>query len=579
MKKNYKIVINPKQPSQEQIAGHMDFDALLDQLEANKGQRNTGRIRRLYYYGGAAAAAIALLLVLWGINPADYEQQQQAYFEEQPYIMPPFADVEPTFTSYKVDVNQGGVYEYASGSRLVVPAAAFMDDRGKLITGEVEIRYREMHDYVDFFLSGIPMVYDSANVRYTLESAGMIEIYAEQNGKRVNMAPGKHIDVSLVSQIDVPDINVPPSYNIYQLDTAARKWVYQDIDQLEIIDDVLPTVNPQDPAYSALNTYKESLAALDAEKEKNEATLNSRFPQPIAPVKPQKARSGQPTFSIDPEGFVIALDEQSIPASERQELRTQIDNIIWEVSPKNVDFDTRSLQVEWEGARLRKLQAWEYEITYFSGTTEVPMIINRVLTGEGFNQALSNYEAELTAYQEAMIAYEASISDEKAKLLADSREAKQKLRLALEEELFAGRHSSDDDPLAYAMQKRKVRNQFRATGFGIWNCDRPVAPLEQTVKAKFVDTDGKPLDNLPAYLVDKTRNTVVRFLATRNTPIAYNTLSDNMLWIVTADQKIALVRPEQFKAVPEGASKHIFEAEVLKANTKEEQEIRRMLKF
>lgn len=578
MKKNYKIIINPKQPSQEQIAQHMDFDALLDKLEANKGQQGSGRIRQLYYYGSAAAAAIALLLILWGINPADYQQQEQAYFAEKPYVMPPLADVEPTFTSYKVDVNQGGIYEYESGSRLVVPAAAFMDDRGQLITGEVEIRYREMHDYVDFFLSGIPMVYDSANVRYTLESAGMIEIYAEKDGKRVNMAPGKHIDVSLVSQIDVPDINVPPSYNIYQLDTAARKWVYQDIDRLEIIDDILPTIDPQHPAYSAIDTYKKELAALAAKREKDEEALNSRFLQPIAPLKPQKASSGQPTFSLDPEGFVISLDEQSIPASERQELRTQIDNIIWEVSPKNIDFDTRSLQVEWEGVRLKKLQAWEYEVTYFSGDTEVAMIVNRVLTGERFSQAMAQYETDLAIYQEALANYENEVRREKARLRADFLEAKQSLRSQLDEALFSGQHN-DEDEWAHTLQKRKIRNRFRATGFGIWNCDRPVAPLEQQVKAKFVDTNGKLLKGIPGYLVDKTRNTVVRFLATRNTPIAYNTLSDNMLWLVTEDQKIALVRPEQFKAIPEGASKHIFEAEVLEANTKEEQEIRRMLKF
>lgn len=578
MKKNYKIIVNPKQPSSEQIAQHMDFDALLDQLEADKGQKGSGRIRQLYYYGGAAAAAIALLLIFWGINTANYEEQQQAYFAEKPYVMPPIADVEPTFASYKVDVNQGGVYEYESGSRLVVPAAAFMDDRGQLITGEVEIRYREMHDYVDFFLSGIPMVYDSANVRYTLESAGMIEIYAEKDGKRVNMAPGKHIDVSLVSQIDVPDINVPPSYNIYQLDTAARKWVYQDIDRLEIIDDIFPSIDQQHPAYAAIDTYKKDLAALVAQKEKDEEALNSRFPQPIAPVKPQKASSGQPTFSIDPEGFVISLDEQSIPTSERQELRTQIDNIIWEVSPKNVDFDTRSLQVEWEGVRLKKMQAWEYEITYFSGETEVSMIVNRVLTGERFSRALSQYEAELSAYQTAMANYEAEVMQEKAQLQRSFLAAKQRLRDQLDKTLQA-ELTSDQEDLALALRKRKIRNQFRATGFGIWNCDRPVAPLEQQVQAKFVDNNGKLLQGVPGYLVDKTRNTVVRFLATRNTPIAYNTRSDNMLWLVTNDQKIALVRPEQFKVVPVGASKHIFEVEVLEANTKEEQEIRRMLKF
>ncbi len=578
MKKNYKIVINPQMPSEEQVARHMDFDALLEQLDTSQSESKKGRIRPLYYYASAAAAAVVLLVVFLVSQPENNSLQSAQYFAERPYVLPPIQDIEPVFSKYKVAVNQGGVYEYESGSRLVVPAAAFMDDRGKLIEGEVEIHYREMHDYVDFFLSGIPMVYDSANVRYTLESAGMIEIYAEKNGKRVNMAPGKHIDVSLVSQIDVPNINVPPSYNIYQLDTAAREWVYQDIDQLNIIDDVLPQVDEAHPAYSTFDTYKQEIAQLEAQRKQENEALNSRFPQPLMPVRPQKATNTQPTFSIDPEGFSVLLDETSIVGKERQLLSTQIDNVIWEVSPKNVDFDTRSLQVEWEGARLKKLQAWEYEITYFSGDTEVPMIINRVLTGDLFSQAMTQYEEEMKQYQLALSEYEAAVKQERLSLV----EKYQAQKAALKEAFLAAVASAnleDEDDLTQSLSKRKIRNQFRATGFGIWNCDRPVAPLEQSVKAKFVDQNGQLLRNVPGYLVDKTRNTVVRFLATRNTPIAYNTLSDNMLWLVTEDQKIALVRPDQFKAIPEGASKHIFELEVLEANTKEEQEIRRMLKF
>jgi len=577
MKKNYKIVINPQMPSEEQVARHMDFDALLEQLDTSQSESKKGRIRPLYYYASAAAAAVVLLVVFLVSQPENHSLQSAQYFAERPYVLPPIQDIEPVFSKYKVAVNQGGVYEYESGSRLVVPAAAFMDDRGKLIEGEVEIHYREMHDYVDFFLSGIPMVYDSANVRYTLESAGMIEIYAEKNGKRVNMAPGKHIDVSLVSQIDVPNINVPPSYNIYQLDTAARAWVYQDIDQLNIIDDVLPQVDEAHPAYSVFDSYKQEIAQLEAQRKLENEALNSRFPQPLIPVRPQKATNTQPTFSIDPEDFSILLDEASIVGKERQLLSTQIDNVIWEVSPKNIDFDTRSLQVEWEGARLKKLQAWEYEITYFSGDTEVPMIINRVLTGDLFSQAMAQYEEEMKQYQLALSEYEAAVKQERLSLAEKYQSQKAALKEAFLAEVAAA--NLNDDDLAQSLSKRKIRNQFRATGFGIWNCDRPVAPLEQTVKAKFVDPNGQLLRDVPGYLVDKTRNTVVRFLATRNTPIAYNTLSDNMLWLVTEDQKIALVRPDQFKAIPEGASKHIFELEVLEANSKEEQEIRRMLKF
>ncbi|MEZ5038340.1 MAG: hypothetical protein R2828_00545 [Saprospiraceae bacterium] len=578
MKKNYKILINPKQPSQAQIAKHMDFDALLEQLDTNKDKSGMGRIRKLYYYGGAIAASISLLVVFWLSNQQNGTQTALQYFAERPYVNPPIKNVNPQFASYKVAVNQGGIYEYESGSRLVVPAAAFIDDRGKLIEGEVEIHYREMHDYIDFFLSGIPMTYDSANVRYTLESAGMIEIYAEKEGKRVNMAPGKHIDISLISQIDVPNINIPPSFNIYKLDTSARKWVYQDIDQLAIIDDVLPTLESTHPAYAVLNTYKTQLNLLDNQKIKDTEALNSRFPQPIAPIRPQRAEGNLPTFGLSFEGFSILLDEQSISAEERQTLRSQIENIIWEVSAKNTNFDTRALQVEWEGARLRKLQAWEYEITYFSGSQEVAIIINRVLTGDLFNQAIAQYEQDLEIYNAALTVYNQNVSQEKVNIESQYLAAKDKLKEDFLQAL-ATTQTGETKSLAQDLNKRRVSNQFRATGFGIWNCDRPVPPLEQVVRAKFVDQNGKVLRNLPGYLVDKTRNTIERFLATKNIPIAYNTLSDNMLWLITEDQKIALIKPAQFKAIPSGAKRHTFQVEILEETAKEEKDIRRMLEF
>ena len=222
MKNNYNIKLNPKQLTSEQIAKHQDFDALLRQFEKGgivEPPAKSAKIRPLYYYIGAAAAMLGLLVYFIG-STDNYQQKSEQYFANQEFIQSPIETAKAQFASYAFNANQGGVYEYKSGSRLVVPAAAFVNDRGELIEGEVIIKYREFHDFIDFYLSGIPMTYDSAGTIYTLESAGMMEIYAEKDGQKVKVAPGKSIDVELASAINAPKhLNVPPDYNIYKLDS------------------------------------------------------------------------------------------------------------------------------------------------------------------------------------------------------------------------------------------------------------------------------------------------------------------------------------------------------------------------
>ena len=79
----------------------------------------------------------------------NFSEQQNQYFAARNYVDPPLINVKPQFASYKCNANKGGIYEYESGSKLRVPAAAFMDNAGNLIEGEVEIKYREFHDGPD----------------------------------------------------------------------------------------------------------------------------------------------------------------------------------------------------------------------------------------------------------------------------------------------------------------------------------------------------------------------------------------------------------------------------------------------
>jgi len=95
-----------------------------------------------------------------------------------------------------VDAHKGGVYEYGNGSKITVPARAFVYEDGSEVTGEVELKYREFHDFVDFFL------------------------HAEQNGRPLRINSGKDIDVQLASDIQV-DGN-ESAYNLYRFENQPR---------------------------------------------------------------------------------------------------------------------------------------------------------------------------------------------------------------------------------------------------------------------------------------------------------------------------------------------------------------------
>lgn len=353
MEKNYNIRFNLEEPSSEAIRQRMDFDALLGQFEESQPApaARPAKVRRLVYMLGAAAAAIALLLVVPILTNQPSTLSPEAHFAAMPYVAPPMADLSPDFQKQTVtDPHKGGIFEYPSGSRLVVPAAAFMTDRGAMVGGEVEIYYRELHDYVDFFVAGIPMDYDSLGTQRYLTSAGMVEVYAEQNGKRLQLAPGKFIQVELISEVSVNDYFTLPSYYVYQLDTAARSWFYRNVDMLQFVEgEDWPDGNTDSP--QAL--WKGQLAQLETEYQQSLQELQVAYPLPAAPLMPTQAKGDRPTLELDFLNGDIALDAGSDLQAE--DLAYLHKGTIWEITPESPPVDPRAFKVTWESVRLRRL--------------------------------------------------------------------------------------------------------------------------------------------------------------------------------------------------------------------------------
>jgi hypothetical protein len=68
------------------------------------------------------------------------------------------------------------------------------------VQGELTLRYREFHSAFDLLWAGIPMDITVGGKKGQLESDGMFEIQAVQNGQLLQLAPGKRIKVRLAGR-------------------------------------------------------------------------------------------------------------------------------------------------------------------------------------------------------------------------------------------------------------------------------------------------------------------------------------------------------------------------------------------
>ena len=577
MKKDfYNIKINPPQPSSDDIAKHQDFDALLTQFKKTPlpEEVKSERKPRVIWlrYAAAAAAVFLLAIMVRGLLQGEKGMNDEQFFASQPLINPPLDDIKPTFASAKINANEGGIYEYNNGSKLIVPAAAFRNTDGKLVEGEVEIEYREMHDYVDFFLSGIPMTYDSAGTKYVLESAGMVEIIAKQNGQPVKMQPGKEIKVELISYINMPRLNVNPKYNIYKLNASTRSWEYRNVDNIQIIEDLDNEGFENEELNGFKTNYQNSLSKITTAEDLEIKQLEATIGMPIKPTRPFRANTNEFSFDLD-------ISDNASPVVKN--LGEKYQNIIWHISPNSPEINTNAFNVVWESMDLKPLDdGQDFELTLINGTHQERVIVTPALSGNEFTQAMSVYDEAMKTYRNALEARALALEENRnliiEKYVSQKEAAKKEFVKTIEE----WRIQNQNDPALNQMVRKKIINRFVANEFGIWNCDRPIHPDDLGVEANFeLDKNAEVTDEI-AYLVNKNRNTIVRIYAKDGAKVNFDQKSDNLMWMVTKDNQIAIFRPQEFKKINQKkGGNHTFRMKVEPDALKSEEDVRKVLQF
>ncbi len=141
-------------------------------------------------------------------------------------VDPPIKSMQIPSENYSVVGNEATELEY-DNSKIIIPENAFLDKEGNVVNGTVDIEYREFHDPVDIILSGIPMGYDTADIKGTLESAGMFEFRASSQGEEVFPNPDAIINVELESK------QLRDGYNRYKFNEDSGNWEYEGVSLMQ----------------------------------------------------------------------------------------------------------------------------------------------------------------------------------------------------------------------------------------------------------------------------------------------------------------------------------------------------------
>jgi hypothetical protein len=446
---------------------------------------------------------------------------------KKPFVNPPLLGKDIPFRSYSFDATKGGSFTY-NGSRVTIPGNIFCDDKGRQIKGNVEIKYREFHNPIDFFLSGIPMTYDSGGTQYTFISAGMFDIRGEQDGRQVNIMSGKSMDVQMASNA------ITGSYNIYVLDTVSKRWVYMDKNCNNSM-----TLTPVSEA------SREKKTLTDAEMNSIKAQVEDMDGR--RPIAPRLANPENMSFTLN-------YDKKEFPELE------ECHNTLFEVDNKSQGFKREFRSMVWDDFTLRRISnSDKFNVTLSHDTNSHSFVVYPVFDPKEYKKAMKEFNENYNNYLTARNKLEEGVTDQVAFNELIAKEEKQA-------ELWS----------SVAATQSFVIRHFTVSHFGIWNSDCPsMLPVGVSVAANFQDDKKDSLNGLDVYLVDKSRNALFIYHPGHN--CQFNPSATNLAWCVTRNNQIAIFTPEDFKKIKVNSGDYTFNLKVVDKEVSSDDDIKSLL--
>lgn len=479
------------------------------------------------------------------------------------FINPPLSIIDVPYTEYNFDAEKGDTLFIPSGSIIYFPPSALTDSAGNLIKGTVNIRYREFSSPVDFFVSGIPMGYDSAGKKYNFESSGMCEINAYQNRKALFINPKSKPEINLSGN------NKSRLHSLYFLDTVNRKWNYSGKDIVTEVKNILDAKPVKTPVQAIPNDYAEL---------------------PVKPLRPVKADENRQSFSIevDPGSFeeLFAYDKLKFEVTDESTYRRS-------------DADEH-----WDNAQLKHSSSEGiYIVTFRNASRSVSYKVRPVLEGADYAAALKVFNEKTKIYEQSLKNRLISEQKESDSISSKNREIENKIKTDNEtnvriNSLIIARNKrmkvlwlrrlqaekKQEDLLTLNQKIQKLQDEtdyakylkgvelsseiirsFTINNFGIWNCDQPKYPFKEVpLFASYEDNFGNKLAFSSVAVVYKGLNGLAQFSSLQ---IRVMPQEENMIWSIQ-DSSFFYYSYRSFKESGINMNSKIFNFKMQKANKK-----------
>ena len=536
-----KFNINRPKISDDEIHKHKNFEELVKQfkqksIQKAKHDKSWWKSKKVRYSAVIAGITVICTISYFALfNKSNTNKTNEKIItqkneeagktegkegtKEIKFINAPSSKISIPYTSYKINNSKGGEINHPTSSKIKIPKNSFIDKSGKDVVGDVTIEYREFHDIGDVIVSGIPMLYDSANIKRNFETAGMFDIKGSQNGEPVFIKPDKALEVDLASQTD------EKKFNQYYLDTVKKSWQYLKKDELtEIKSSKLAEHTINQPTNQIIEKLKNEIEVVIPKKIDSVKIVYTKkveiLPKAKEPFKPNKP-SGRQTFQLD-------ADKKEYP-----ELAA-FDNILFEIGLENKNYTKEMSDITWNDVRISEgpQKGKNYLLTLIYRSRKEKLIVYPVLSGKDLEKAQQTYQQKFKDYEGLVKKREADetnlMNELKAKQVAYLTDIKNKQLeydkeiSKLEIQMKQQQQNSLASQFNTISNTTKASRIFQISNFGIFNSDCPhPQPDGETVEPIFVNGNNTVMPDL-IYVVEHTNKAVFTLTYENNYKFSFN---------------------------------------------------------
>lgn len=432
--------------------------------------------------------AIALMQYCSGNKETEQDASQSS-------IKGKFENFDVPYQANEFDVEKGKVLDFETGSKISIPANAFVYADGSPVKGKVKLDYREFHSRAEIIASGIPMTYEENGVTHHFESAGMFDIRAYQDGKPIFIADNKAITVDMASYKD-------GKFNFYYLSEGEAE-------EVAFNTAFMPLAHAQSQSQP-----RWQMLARDLDPSTNTAraealdSLDELIPQ--APAEPNEFNEKD-----------LALDFE-LDISQFPELKP-FEGIIWQYAGElgneatDPNINEWIYEEEWSNITLEsyKKRELKYKVTLSNNQKSFSTIISPALKGESLRKARRDFQNRLKEYER--------IRKEEAERIA-LLEAERKMQA----------------------RKANFTRSFSIQKLGIYNHDILYKPSEpMVVQAKF-KVQEDPSAKVPTVFI-VMESGVIEYGANTFKDFKFSTTANNSLLALLPNDKVAVLDKDDFR--------------------------------